>query len=428
MATGPAGSLWEATSPPPPPTAPLEERIVVDVAVIGAGITGLSTAVHLAERGVDVAILEAADAGFGGSGRNSGHVIPTLAAGDPDDLVARFGVERGERLVAFLRDSADVVWDLVARHTIDCEAVQRGWAMPAHRPSRMKLAESKHRQWARRQAPVELWDRAETAANMGTDTYYGAVFLPRGGHVNPLALCRGLARAAIDTGGRLHTGSPVLRFERTDEGRWRLTTPKGEVDAEKVVVATNAYTDALVPGLAKTLVKIVNYQSATYPMAEDERASVMPSDIAASDSRRDLRPFRKDRFGRLVTGATLALPVLMDRRIRPLIEAKIRDVFPQIHDPRLEHVWSGQIALTQDRMPRVHELAPGMVTAIAYNGRGMALGAAIGKELAAWAAGELAVDTLPLPKAPVRPTPLRSLVGRWAQLVLIPYRSMDRRD
>ena len=429
MAAQAAPSLWAATAPAGPATTSLGERIRADVAVVGAGITGLAAAIHLAERGIDVVVLEAEDAGFGGTGRNSGHIIPTIAAGDPDDLVARFGGERGERLVAFLRDSADAVWDLVRRYDIDCEAVTAGWALPVHRPSRLKLVESKYEQWVRRQARAELWDRARTREMMGTDVYHGALFLRAGGHVNPLALARGLGHALLRAGGRLYTGSPVTTLERLErEGSWRLATPAGEVAAEKVVVATNAYTDALVPGLARTLVKIVNYQTATHPLAEDERASVLPSDIAASDSRRDLRPWRKDRWGRLVTGATLAWPVAMDRRIHGLVEAKIRATFPQIRDTRLEYAWSGQIAITPDRMPRVHEPGPGCVTPIAYNGRGMALGAAVGKELAAWAAGERAVDALSLPTVPLRPMPLRSLAGRWAQLALLHYRRQDARD
>ena len=135
MAAQAAPSLWAATAPAGPATTSLGERIHADVAVVGAGITGLAAAIHLAERGIDVVVLEAEDAGFGGTGRNSGHIIPTIAAGDPDDLVARFGPERGERLVAFLRDSADAVWDLVRRYDIDCEAVTAGWALPGGGPA-----------------------------------------------------------------------------------------------------------------------------------------------------------------------------------------------------------------------------------------------------------------------------------------------------
>ena len=420
-------SLWAATAPPPPLTTPLQETARADVAVIGAGVTGLSTAIHLAERGVTCVVLEAETAGFGGSGRNSGHIIPALGAGDPDALAAHLGAERGERMVAFLRDSADLVFDLIRRYEIDCEAVQNGWVMPAHRSSRMKDIERRYDEWTRRQARATLLDAAETEALLGTQSYYGALMLPSGGHVNPLALAHGLAWAAVKRGVRLHTGSPALSLDHGADGMWRVRCPSGQVTADKIVVATNAYTGALVPKLARTLVRIINYQVSTHPLPKAERASVLPSNVSSSDTRRDLRPFRKDHAGRLVTGATLALPIAMDRRIRPWIERRIAQVFPQIADPRLEFVWNGRIAMTPNRLPRVHEIGPGAITSIAYNGRGMAIGTAMGAALAAWATGKPA-DQLPLPKLEVEPLPLASALGRWAQTALLWYRRLDRRD
>lgn len=420
-------SLWAATAPPPPVAESLRESVRADVVVIGAGVTGLSAAIHLAERGIGCVVLEAETAGFGGSGRNSGHIIPALGAGDPDALVARLGAERGERMVAFLRDSADLVFDMIGRYGIGCEAVQNGWVMPAHRPSRLKDLERRYEEWTRRQARASLLDAGETEARLGTRFYHGALMLPSGGHVNPLALAHGMAHAAIGLGARVYTGTPALSLDREAAGMWRVRTPVGEVRADKVIVATNAYTGALVPKLARSLVRIINYQVSTHPLPPEERASVLPSDVSSSDTRRDLRPFRMDRAGRLVTGATLALPIAMDRRIRPWIARRIAEVFPQISDRRLEYVWNGRIAMTPNRLPRVHEIGPGAITSIAYNGRGMAIGAAMGAALADWAKGAPA-DQLPLPKLEVEPLPLASALGRWAQTALVWYRRLDAKD
>ncbi|MDF1794461.1 MAG: FAD-binding oxidoreductase [Thalassobaculaceae bacterium] len=421
-----APSLWAATAPPPPPTTGLQESLQADVVIIGGGVTGLSTALHMAERGISAVVLEAARTGFGGSGRNSGHIIPTLAAGDPDALVAKFGGDAGERMVAFLRDSAALTFELIKRHNIDCDAVQNGWAQPAHRPSRMKLLEKRYGEWSRRQARTEMLDAGQIGALLGTGVYHGALFMHTGGHVNPLALAQGIATAAIGQGAKVFTGSPALTVAR-DGGKWRVTTPSGQVTAERLVVATNAYTGALIPALARTLVRIINYQVSTHPLPDAVAATVMPGDIASSDTQRDLYPFRKDRAQRLVTGATLALPLNMDARIRPWIAERIGNVFPQIEDRRLEYVWNGRIAMTPNRLPRVHEIGPGAITPIAYNGRGMAMGVAMGRELADWAEGKPA-DALGLPKMEIQPRPLLSALGGWAQAALVRYRQLDRRD
>ncbi len=422
-----APSLWAATAPPAPATETLREQLRTDVVIVGAGVTGLSTALHLGERGVSSVVLEAARTGFGGSGRNSGHIIPALGAGDPDALVRTLGPDRGERLVAFLRDSAGLVFEIIERYGIACEAVQAGWAMPAHRPSRLKDLDRRVDEWTRRQARVSRLDAGETETLLGSQAYSGALILHTGGHVNPLALAHGLARAAIAHGARVFTGSPAQRVDRTADGLWQVITPDGAVTADKLVVATNAYTGTLIPELARSLVRIINYQVATHPMPDRVADSVLPSDVAASDTRRDLYPFRKDRWNRLVTGATLALPLNMDARIRPWIAEGIGTVFPQVTDRRLEYVWNGRIAMTPNRLPRVHEIGPGAITSIAYNGRGMAIGVAMGKELADWVGGK-PIDALGLPKLEIQGIPLASALGRWAQSALLWYRRLDARD
>ena len=179
-------SLWAATAPAAPALPMLDRDTETDVAVIGAGFSGLSTALHLREAGRDVVVLEARDVGFGASGRNNGQVIPTLTRPDPDDMVARLGAENGEKFVALVRDSASYLFDLVRRHAIACDAEQTGWIQPAHSPGRVLLSERRVRQWSRRGAPVELVDRARMQQMLGSEAYYGGMLNPTGGHINPL--------------------------------------------------------------------------------------------------------------------------------------------------------------------------------------------------------------------------------------------------
>ena len=163
-----------------------------DVIVIGAGFTGLSTALHLREAGVDVAIVEAAEPGWGASGRNNGQVIPTLSRPDPEDIVARHG-EVGERFVGMLRDSASILFDVTRRYKIEAEQEQAGWVQPVHSPGRIKIAERRVRQWSKFGAPVELLSREQVRDMPGSDAWFGGFWNKTGGHINPLALARGLA-------------------------------------------------------------------------------------------------------------------------------------------------------------------------------------------------------------------------------------------
>src|SRR5712671_7556398 len=200
-------SLWVAVTPPGPDLPRLIGTAAADVVVIGGGFTGLSAALHLREAGVDVAVVEAMEPGWGASGRNNGQVIPTLSRHDPEDIVARHGAA-GERFVGLLRDSASVLFDLAARYQIQAEQEQAGWVQPVHSPGRIKIAERRVRQWSKFGAPVELLSRAQVADMTGSDAWFGGFWNKTGGHVNPLALARGLARAALGLGARIYVRSP----------------------------------------------------------------------------------------------------------------------------------------------------------------------------------------------------------------------------
>src|SRR6185437_10620002 len=212
-------SLWAAVTPAGPELTELTGTQQADVTVIGAGFTGLSTALHLREAGIDVAIVEAMEPGWGASGRNNGQVIPTLSRPDPLDIIAKHGAA-GERFVALLRDSASTLFDMARRYDIDAEQEQTGWVQPVHSPGRIKIAERRVRQWSKFGVPVELLSREQARDMLGSDGWFGGFWNRTGGHINPLALSRGLARAALAKGVRVFARSPAERFERRD-GKWR---------------------------------------------------------------------------------------------------------------------------------------------------------------------------------------------------------------
>lgn len=386
-------SLWAATAPPAPPTQLLEGEAHTDVAVIGAGFTGLAAALYLAEAGIACTLLEAQQVGWGASGRNNGQVIPNMSRIDPDAIVAAIpaaagGAEKGEALVGLIRDSGDILFDLIRRHEIPCEAVQNGWLQPAHRPSRMKLAESRARQWGRRGAPVRMLDRVEMAALTGTGHWFGGWENASGGRINPLAAARGLAAAAIRNGAAIHTETPVRGMARKGSA-WVLETPRGQLHAQRVIIATAAYTEpGLWPGLSRSIVPVRSYQMATGVLGDNVRRSILPRGHAMSDTRGDLYFYRLDENGRLVTGGGLIVHLGWEERIRARILERIRRVFPQIPDDvRFDYVWHGQLAGTQDKLPHVYDLAPGVLAWNGCNGRGVALATALGQELAKASAG-----------------------------------------
>src|SRR4051812_40593983 len=266
-------SLWVAQTPAGPELPQLTGGHSADVVVIGAGFTGLSSALHLREAGVDVAVIEAMEPGWGASGRNNGQVIPTLSRPDPDDIVARHGAA-GERFVALLRDSASVLFDLTRRYQIEAEQEQSGWVQPVHSPGRIRIAERRVRQWSKFGAAVELLSREETRQMLGSEAWFGGFWNRTGGHINPLAFSRGLSRVVLERGGRMYARSPAIRFERHND-RWVVKTAHGQISGRALIVATNAYTgefsSTLAPDIAREVIPVLSWQMATEPLSEAAR-------------------------------------------------------------------------------------------------------------------------------------------------------------
>ncbi|MDQ4061621.1 MAG: FAD-binding oxidoreductase [Pseudomonadota bacterium] len=419
-------SLWAAMAPPAPHLPRLEGERTADVAIVGAGFTGLSAALHLLETGADVAVVEAKDVGSGASGRNNGQVIPTLSRADPDDMIAAFGPDPGERFVALVRDSAQLLFDLVRRHGIDCDAEQTGWVQPAHSPGRIRVSERRCKAWADRGAPVELLDRDAISRLLGSEAYYGGWLNRTGGHVNPLALARGLARVVQARGGTVFVRSPATEMSRETSG-WRVSTAAGTLRSRALVIATNAYTVGVLPDLRRSVVPMTSWQMATTPLSAEVRASVIPGRQAVSDTRGDLRFFRYTRDGRLVTGGALMLPVNGPERLKRLVGRRLRETFPQIGEVGFDYVWNGIIGMTADKLPHVHRLGADGYAWTGCNGRGVALAISLGRELARAVLGEDARN-LALPFSPLKPQPFYEIARRVAPFMLGAYRWRDARE
>lgn len=409
----PPRSLWVATAGPPPDCPRLSGERRADVCVVGGGYTGLSAALHLAEAGAEVVLLETGEPGYGASGRNGGQVIPGLKI-DPDEIERRFGLEeRGARLVELVGGAADFVFDLVKRHGIECDAHQGGWIRAAHAEAGRRATADTARQWQRRGAPVEELDRVRVAELLGTDAYVGGLLDRRGGGLQPLSYARGLARAAQRAGAAVHGGAPALGLEADSRG-WRVRTPEGAVLAGQVVIGTNAYGDLVGrragpwPALARSVIPVMSYMVATRPLPEAAQRRILPAGHVVSDTRRVLLYFRLDPAGRLLMGGRGRFQESSDPALYRTVMAAVGRLYPELRDPGWEFFWGGRVALTLDHLPHLHELAPGVHAALGYNGRGVAMATVMGKLLADRVQGTAAA-ALPFPVTPLRAIPLHAL-------------------
>ena len=401
-------SLWSVTAPPGPECASLGAPVKAQVAIIGAGYTGLVAALLLAEAGTDVVVLESRDVGDCASGLNGGQVIPGVKH-DPDTLEALFGAKLGARLIDTVAAAPEVLFALIERLGIACNATRTGWIQPATSEAALQQQGQRVEQWRRRGAPVELLSPGQVAQLTGSARYLGGLLDRRGGTVQPLSYVRGLARAALGAGARLFSRSTALRLARLGGG-YRIDTAAGSVSAPQVIVATNAYTGAFAGSLRRSIVRVPSFQVATAPLPPELRATILPGGQSASDTWRLLRYFRVDASGRLVMGTRgtfAAAPTT--HTVRHHYRA-VAEIYPQLAGLAFEYHWGGFVAMTPDHLPHLHELSPGLTAGLGYNGRGVALATVMGGLLARWALGEPA-DELGFPVTPVRTVPLHAFSG-----------------
>ncbi len=403
--------LWEASAPPPPETRPLEGKTVSDVAIIGAGYTGLSAALHVAEAGRSVTVLEAEDIGFGGSGRNVGLVNAGMWV-KPDDLARMLGAVQGERLLDLLGNAPRAVFDLITRYEIPCEVERQGTLHCAVGSKGIGEIEERARQWQARGAPVRVLSSAETATRLGSGSYLGALLDERAGTIQPLAYARGLARAAIAHGATIHTASPVLQATNQGGARgglWSLRTPKGEVKAAAVVLASNAYASLVWRDVSEELVRLPYFNLATRPLSGNLVRSILPGREGAWDTEQILTSFRLDQSNRLIFGSIGALRGTGLPIHRAWARRAMARLFPQLEGVDFEYEWFGMIGMTENSLPRFHRLDHNVVSFSGYNGRGIAPGTVFGRCLADLLLGRLTDDDLPLPITPVAVPDFRRL-------------------
>lgn len=401
-------SLWDRSAEERPIEAPMSGDIATDVAIVGGGFTGLSTALHLCERGIGCHVLEARKIGFGGSGRNVGLVNAGLWL-PPQDVRARLGEKRGSGLIKILGDAPEYVFSLIERHQIRCEATRTGTIHAAHSSKGFDDLSRRAEEWHRLGAPVDLLSKEEAAEKIGTTAFHGGLLDHRAGTINPMGYVRGLARAATGAGANLHTGVTVTKLQRRD-GKWVLETPQGTVTAKSVVLATNAYTDSLWPDLKRVFTQIHYFQLATKPLGDRAR-HILKEGQGLWDTGQIMFSLRRDAFGRIIIGS-MGKVVGGDKGLsQRWATRRLQRLFPDLGPVEWEQSWHGQIAMTGDHLPRIHRLAEGLYTPIGYNGRGITPGTMFGRAIASFLSdGD--EDSLPLPITDLKPVASAPVMSR----------------
>ena len=369
-------SLWDKTAKERDITSVELPQRSVDLVVVGGGYTGLSTALHSAQKGLEVHVLEANHIGYGGSGRNVGLVNAGTWL-SPTKVRKILGTAHADMFIRRFSDSPSLVFELIKKYQIQCELTKTGTIHAAHSPKGLRDLEMRFEEWQRLGEPVELLSKQETAKLVGTDIFYGGLHDHRAGTINPMGYCRGLARAAIAAGAGITTGIQVTGLDRQND-HWIITTSGGMLQAKAVVLGTNAYTDDLWPGLKKVFTTIHYVQFATKPLG-DEVTNILPGRQGLWDTGQIMFNVRKDAFNRLLVGTMGRVVGSIDKGItRRWAQTRILKTFPELGDTGFEEAWHGKIAMTPNHLPSIHELAPNLWTAIGYNGRGITTGTLFG--------------------------------------------------
>lgn len=379
MTSDNAHNLWHQTCTEQFAGPVLSGDVTADLVVIGGGYTGCSAALHAAQMGASVCLLEAEEIGFGGSGRNVGLVNAGLWL-PPADIRGHLGDGAGTRLVNLLADAPRLVFDLIARHGIACEAVQNGTLHCAHSPGGFKDLQVRRAQLKASGAPVVLLETEEAAARTGSDAFHGALFDPRAGTIQPLGYVRGLARAAAQAQAKVYQHSPV-RHIRHDGDVWHVETAGGTARARMLIQATNAYHRNL-EQTAPEYVPVHYFQFATAPLPDTLRASILPAGEGCWDTGLVMTSFRMDQAGRLIVGAMGDLGHFASGIHRTWVKRKLAELFPELESLPLTQGWHGQIAMTSDHIPKVTSLGSNAYAVHGFSGRGIGPGTVFGKGLA----------------------------------------------
>jgi len=377
-----AASYYLATANRHAPFAPLQGDVSARVCVIGGGYAGLNTALGLAERGVrDVVLLEAEHLGFGASGRNGGFVFAGYSLGE-QSLLAQLGQTRARALYTRTIDAVNLIRARVAKHAIACDAVDEGvyWANWFKDPEVLRS-----RQQLLAQHFGEQWQwiaHAQLRELLRSERYSDALFERNALHLHPLNYALGLARAASGQCVRIFENSPALQLQRQGAG-WHVRTDAGSVEAQTVVLACGGYLAGLDRRVDRAVLPIATYVMATEPLGEARLRDCFGTRAAVYDTRFAFDYYRPLRDTRVLWGGRISIRDLEPMDVARVLKRDLVEVFPQLHDVRIEYAWSGLMSYARHQMPQLGTRGDGLWWLQAFGGHGVSSTTALGEVLAA---------------------------------------------
>jgi gamma-glutamylputrescine oxidase len=347
----------------------LEGPVEADICVVGAGYTGLSAAISLAEHGFKVVVVEAAEVGWGASGRNGGQVVNGLNA-SLGTIQRRYGQDTANFVGGLLQEGAGIIYDRIARYGIACD-LKRGNIYAAYTPKHMEELRAKQALWRQHGMDEhELLDRQQIRQHIGSEVYEGGMIDHSGGHMHPLNLALGEAAALEGLGGVIYEHSPVTKVEQDATGAI-VHTEAGRVTARTALVCGNAYLGNVVPELTARVMPVSTQMMATEPLGEDRAKALLPTGMCVEDVRYILDYFRLSADHRLIFGGGVVYggtdPDDVVAKLRPNLDK----VFPHLKDVRIDFAWSGNFALSFSRVPQLGRLGKNVYFAHGYSGHGI---------------------------------------------------------
>lgn len=399
---------------------PLAGDADADIAVIGAGYTGLVAALSATGGGRRVVVLEAFEPGAAASGRNAGHVAPMMwgMKKTPTQIVAAFGAERGARMNTAMANAGMFLREFIAKHGVECEAKLDGYVCVARTPETLGKTRAGYEAWREFGGRFEILSKSDLARYVTSDSFAGGVLLPDAGALNPLSFTRSLARAAQAKGVIIHGGSPATAMHH-DGARWNINTANGTLRANTLLIATGAYGGALTPALAKEGYEVCSAIVATEPLPDHGR-SILPGGLPMADLD-DAAIFAPviDAQGRLIVSMLFQGGAMTLADAERIVRPRLARAFPQLGLVRFAQFWGGKFLMTADGAPHLLRIGPNAYASLGCNGMGHSMGVIAAHDLGRLAAGVSESDltfTVTAPKA----APMHGLMTSALRNVMAP--------